>query len=292
MATGIVSLALSLDGQRVLSRIWLVATAAAWVVLVLRVVALVVARAGTVRAVRSPASLTLVAASSVLAAGLDTIGSRTLPAVLLALATALWGVISGLMILRPLPATGTAFMVTVAPESLAGVAALLARGQHVTWLAYAALALCGLGIAAYVVAMRRFELAQLREGLGDHWVAGGALAITALTLAQIAATCSADPSLRSIAGTVGDLGLAAWIAAFVWLVLLLAGELRHRRLAYHLRRWSTLFPVGMYAASGLEVARVAGFGPAASFARVWIWFGVALWIALALGAVADSAVRS
>ncbi len=282
MATGIVSLGLSLDGYRVLSRIWLVATSAAWVMLAVRAVALVVARAGTVRA-RSPASLTVVAATSVLAAGLRTAGFTTLPAVLLGLATAIWVMISALLLVRPLPSTGTSFMVTVAPESLAGVAAILARELHATWLVYAALALSAVGVALYALALRRFDLAQIRDGLGDHWIAGGALAITALSLAQLSAACSAEASLRSISGTVGNIALAVWIAACVWLVVLAAAELRWRRLQYHLRRWSTLFPIGMYAASGLEVARVAGFGAAASFARVWIWLGVALWFALALG---------
>ncbi len=291
MATGIVSLGLSLDHHRVLSKLWLVGAAAAWVVLAVRLVGLVLARAGTLHAARSPASLTVVAATGVIAVDLRLAGLTTLPAVLLGLAAVVWVALSRILIMRPLPRTGSTFMVTVAPESLAGVAALLAHQDRATWLVFPALALAACGLALYAEALHKFDFEQLRDGLGDHWVAGGALAITALSLAQISRTCSADPALRSIAGTVGDLALAVWIAAFIWLVVLLAAELRWLRPSYHLRRWSTLFPVGMYAASGLEVGRVSGFAPAASFARVWVWFGVALWGVLAVGVLAQARLR-
>jgi tellurite resistance protein TehA-like permease len=75
-----------------------------------------------------------------------------------------------------------------------------------------------------------------------------------------------------------------WILSAVWLPVLLAGELVARRRGYyHVRRWSTLFPVGMYAASGFEVARVSWLAAAGSFGRVWIWVAIALWLLLSTG---------
>ncbi len=49
-------------------------------------------------------------------------------------------------------------------------------------------------------------------------------------------------------------GLVLWAAAGCWYVVLLAGELR-RRPRYDLRRWSTVFPLGMLPAAGLVLAR-------------------------------------
>jgi hypothetical protein len=51
-----------------------------------------------------------------------------------------------------------------------------------------------------------------------------------------------------------------WVAALAWLPALLAGELASPRLRYDERRWSTVFPLGMYAVCSFVVARVDGSG--------------------------------
>jgi tellurite resistance protein TehA-like permease len=44
------------------------------------------------------------------------------------------------------------------------------------------------------------------------------------------------------------------------------------------RRWATVFPVGMYAASSFDVGQVAGVPGVTDFARVWVWVAFALWL--------------
>jgi tellurite resistance protein TehA-like permease len=52
----------------------------------------------------------------------------------------------------------------------------------------------------------------------------------------------------------------------------------HPRLGYDVRRWSTVFPVGMYAACSFVVGTAARVGGITDFARVWVWVGFALWL--------------
>jgi tellurite resistance protein TehA-like permease len=58
------------------------------------------------------------------------------------------------------------------------------------------------------------------------------------------------------------------------------GELVSRRGAYDVRRWSTVFPVGMYAACSFGVAQVEGSGGIERFARIWIWIALVVWLAV------------
>ena len=48
-------------------------------------------------------------------------------------------------------------------------------------------------------------------------------------------------------------------------------------LDYEVRRWSTVFPLGMYAASSFVVGAVAHAGAITTFARVWVWIALASW---------------
>jgi tellurite resistance protein TehA-like permease len=64
----------------------------------------------------------------------------------------------------------------------------------------------------------------------------------------------------------------------LWLVVLLFAEARWPRLGYDGRRWSTVFPLGMYAACSFVVGVVAHMGAITSFARVWVWIGFASWV--------------
>ena len=47
---------------------------------------------------------------------------------------------------------------------------------------------------------------------------------------------------------------------------------------YDVRRWSRVFPVGMYAACGFIVGDVAHVAAIRGFARLWVWVGVAVWV--------------
>jgi hypothetical protein len=282
MATGIVSIALSLDHQTLLAHIWLGLTAAAWVALALATVSRL--RSWLRAAAGSPASLATVAATAVLGSGFSTAGSREVPIALLAAAAGIYGVLA-VVVLRERDSrrTGSAFMATVSLQSLAGLAALESGAEQATWLCYCALALCATGLALYPVVLTRFDPRQLLRGTGDQWIAGGALAISALTTSEISRAARQQTALHALGAPLAHVALAIWVLSMLWLPALLAAEVVAPRLAYHARRWSTLFPVGMYAACAFDVARTSGLGFAQAFATGWTWVAVALWLLLATG---------
>lgn len=109
-------------------------------------------------------------------------------------------------------------------------------------------------------------LDQLAVGRGDHWITGGALGISALAAAKIAAVGDALGILEGVA--LKDIAAGLWVLAMLWLLVLLGAEARWPRLRYDARRWSTVFPLGMYAASSFAVGAVAHDGAITSFARV------------------------
>ena len=69
-----------------------------------------------------------------------------------------------------------------------------------------------------------------------------------------------------------------------------SGELRRPRRGYDLRRWATVFPVGMYAVCSFLVAEADDIGPIGTFARVWVWVALAVWMAVFL-AMARNGLR-
>jgi tellurite resistance protein TehA-like permease len=207
-----------------------------------------------------------------------------LPIVFLAAAAAICGGLAVVVLKeRDLRRTGSAFMVTVSLQSLGGLAALESGVEHAPWLCYWALMLSAIGLALYPVVLRRFDLRQLLRGTGDQWIAGGALAISALTTGEISHSARQQTALSALGTPLAHVALAIWILSMLWLPALLVAELVAPRLAYHARRWSTLFPVGMYAASTFEVARTSGLDFAQAFATGWTWVAVALWLILAAG---------
>jgi tellurite resistance protein TehA-like permease len=59
--------------------------------------------------------------------------------------------------------------------------------------------------------------------------------------------------------------------AVVWLFPLIAGEVLRPRLSYDVRRWATVFPLGMYAACSFTVGQVTRITGIAGFGHVWTW---------------------
>lgn len=282
MGTGIVSVALLFDHRHWLSRAWLVAALLAWLLLgALTVARLFVDRSGLRAAAAQPSALAAVAATAVLGSRLELAGLRTAAIVGLVAGGGMVAMLTWMLAGRHrIGRSGSSFLLTVALEALAGLMALLAGSGHAAWLWYFALVLAASGVAAYPIVLRRFSLHQLLSGRGDHWIAGGALAVSALTLAEL--RLSPRGHLISALSTIS---IAVWLASLAWLAALLVAELVRPRLRYDLRRWSTLFPVGMYAASGFEVARAAHLGWPYDFATVWTWFGVGLTLVLGVGAL-------
>ncbi|MER6530834.1 tellurite resistance/C4-dicarboxylate transporter family protein [Streptomyces sp. NPDC001508] len=289
MATGIVSLGLYLTGYEVLSLIALALSCVAWAALAVDFVAgMLRDRERWPAEARRPDALTAVAATTVLGTRISVLGGHTLAAVLLALASVLWPVLlflAGRGLRRRMP--GTVFLICVATQGLAVLGATLAAAESTAWLAHTALVLFWLGLALYPVALARFDARQLLDGAGDHWVLAGALAISALAGAKL--ITAGGPALylwneddkdvlHSV--TVGLLALDLACCA----VLVLAEMVRPRP-RYDVRRWSTVFPMGMTAVASLAGAAAVGTRWLWGLGHVLLWVAVAAWLAVAAGAV-------
>ncbi|MFF9125997.1 tellurite resistance/C4-dicarboxylate transporter family protein [Streptomyces sp. NPDC014889] len=290
MATGIVSVALHMTGYELPSRVILAVACFAWLTLAADfVLRLLGDRARWMKDAGTPGALTAVAATTVLGTRFSALGWQTLAEALLALAFVLW---PGLLVLvvrnsrRPMP--GAVFLSCVATEGLAVLAATLAKAQGADWPAYAALVLFWIGLALYVFALCCFDLRQLLEGHGDHWIAGGALAISALAGARLITVGSGRYLWDSDdSGVLRTVTLALLVLDLCWYAVLVVAELVRPRPRYDVRRWSTVFPMGMTAAASLSVATAANV-PSGGLGEVLLWIAVAAWLAVAAGAVLDA----
>jgi tellurite resistance protein TehA-like permease len=287
MGTGIVSVALSLDGAETVSRILLGVAVAIWSLLGSIVARAAVRGRARVRAdVRRPAALSWVAGTGVLGARLALLGWVGGGIALLGLALALWALLVGPVLSHwRTPTVGASLLLTVATESLAVVCAAVGLRTHAGWLVVAAVLPFALGLGSYGFVMARFDLGQLASGRGDHWITGGALAISTLAAADIASGARALTVLWHGTGPLRDAAVALWVASMLWLPVLVVAEALRPRLRYDLRRWSTVFPVGMYAACSFAVGSVAHAGAITSFARVWVWVALGVWTAVAAAMV-------
>ncbi|NUP47215.1 MAG: hypothetical protein HOW97_07850 [Catenulispora sp.] len=282
MATGIVSVGLHLAGFEVLSKLLMVLDVAVW----LSFAAVFAYRFLDKRPqwkteASTPPALTGVAGTCVLGTRLALFGWTWAAVALLIVATAVWPVLLLAVVRhwrRGMP--GAVFLVTVATQGLAVLAGTLAGIWTLDWLAGIALALLALGLLLYGQAMFRFDLRQVRTGAGDQWVAGGALAISALAGSKLTAFPDWNHAGHSI---LRWLTLVVLFVALGWYAVLAAAELRWPRPGYDIRRWATVFPMGMSAAACLSTATAAGVGWLDPLGRVLLWVGFAAWLATAYG---------
>jgi tellurite resistance protein TehA-like permease len=70
-----------------------------------------------------------------------------------------------------------------------------------------------------------------------------------------------------------------------WLLVLPFAEAHWPRFRYDIRRWSTVFALGMYAASSFAVGVVAHSSAITSFARMWVWIGLASWTVVSVATI-------
>jgi tellurite resistance protein TehA-like permease len=62
----------------------------------------------------------------------------------------------------------------------------------------------------------------------------------------------------------------------LWLGPLIAAEVLAPRPRYDVRRWATVFPLGMYAACSFAVGHSTGITGIGTFARVQTWLALAV----------------
>ncbi|MFD6969751.1 tellurite resistance/C4-dicarboxylate transporter family protein [Streptomyces sp. NPDC059979] len=277
MAAGIISVGLHMTGYDVVSLIALGVAGALWLVLAADFTARLLADRGRFRAeADTPAALTGVAATTVIGTRLSLLGWQTTAVVLLAVAAAIWpGLLYNVVRHWRYRMPGAAFLGCVATQGLAVLAAVLAAACRQDWLAWAALAAFCLGLVLYVAAFLRFDLREVVGGAGDHWVAGGALSISALAGSKLTASSVWTGSAH---GTLRTVTLVVLALSLVWYVVLLTAELRHPRPRYDIRRWATVFPLGMTATACLSVAEPAGIAWLSPLGEFLLWIAVAAWL--------------
>lgn len=298
MATGVVSVGLDLAGHETLSRIALVIGCAAWLGLAADVaLRLLRERARWFADAGTAGALTAVAATTVLGTRFSALGRQTLAEALLALSAVLWPVLVVRVVgdgKRRMP--GGVFLGCVATQGLAVLGATLAAAESAAWLAHTALVLFWLGLVLYGLALFRFDLRQVLEGPGDQWIAGGALAVSALAGSQLIAADSARLYLWNDDdhGVLRAVTVVLLVLDLAWYAVLLVAEFVHPRPRYDVRRWATVFPMGMTAAAALSVSATLDVSWLETPGEVLLWISVAAWAAVAVGAVdaARAAVRS
>ena len=280
MASGVVSIDLYSDHRLVLSGITLWFALVVWLLLAVVVsVRLAYERARFAREASSPAGFTSVAATAVLGTRLAIADYDAVAVALLAVSGVCWALVV-VPVLRhwKTPTVGISFVLTMATEALAVLGAILAVTYRADWLVSAAAAALVLGLACYAFTAARFDLRELVAGCGDHWIAGGALAISALAAGHVTQAAAALGQLSELHQVFTNGTLVLWCLATVWLFPLVAGEILRRRLGYDVRRWATVLSLGMYAAYSLITGEVAGITGITHFGHVWTWVAFTGWL--------------
>ncbi|MER6071911.1 hypothetical protein ABT187_24290 [Streptomyces sp. NPDC001817] len=287
-ATGVLSVGLHLTGAETVSLVVLAMTCVAWAApaadFALRLVG---ERQRWVAEAESPGALTSVAATTVLGTRISALGRPTLAEALLAPAALLWPVLLVLVVRRWRPRMpGAVFLCCVATEGLAVLAATLAAAQRTPWPAHTALVLFWLGLVLYALALAHFDARQVLAGAGDHWIAGGALSISALAGVNLLVAGDAGMYLWNAddRGVLRTTTVALLVLDLVAYVVLPAAEAARPRPGYHVLRWATVFSMGMTAAATLSVATALGVPWLNWPGRVLMWAAVAVWLAVAAGA--------
>jgi len=280
MGSGIVSIDLYSDHQLVLSAILLWFAAGVWLLLAVMLgMRLAYQHDRFVLEASSPAAFTGVAGTAVLGTRLAMQDYRAAAAALLAVSGVGW-----VLLLTPVlrhwktPTAGISFLLSVATEGLAVLGATLAVSYRAGWLVSVSVAALVLGLACYVFTAARFDLRELVTGRGDHWVAGGALAIAALAAGKVT---EAAGTLGQFSGQHSALStgtLVLWCLAMAWLLPLVTAEILRPRLGYDIRRWATVFPLGIYAAGSFATGQVTGITGITGFGQAWTWVAFTGWL--------------
>jgi tellurite resistance protein TehA-like permease len=308
MATGIVAVAASQQGIDWLADVMYVIAAVAYVVLALLLIARVVRyrsrfAADVTNHAKGFAFLTTVAGTNVLGSASVVIhGWYDLAWVLWWLSLALWaGFLYATLIavvIRPgkpgleSGINGTWFLLTVATESIAVLAALLLAHDGGDTLAFAGLAFFTLGIVLYLIVMTmiflRWTFYELDPTEADPpaWIAAGAVAITVLAGSNL--LVAGSPRVDRVASFVEGSVLLAWATATFWFPLMVAiGIWRHlvRRLPlrYHPSYWALVFPLGMYSVATFRMRAAVDLDALEWLPKVAFGVALAAWLLTALG---------
>jgi tellurite resistance protein TehA-like permease len=299
MASGIVSLAaLQHDLPRVSAVLLAVAVLVFACLLVAHLRRFAATRRGFAEDLRETGGvvplLTFVASCDVLGVRLLDSGADRVALALWLVSLAAWASLNAAfaiaLVRRAPPARavgGDWLLLVVATQAVAAHAAVLALRFDASALLVVAVALSLLGLAAYPV-LAALVVRALRAGAPftpDHWIAMGALAISAVAAGNIAALppqLGVADLLRRAADAVAVVG---WLGASGWVPWLVATEARRGIAAFRYdgRRWATVFPLGMYSVATFQL-RTDHLVDVGGLSATFLGIAVAAWVAAAWGA--------
>jgi tellurite resistance protein TehA-like permease len=315
MATGIISNGFFLEEQRELSDVLLAVNLAAYCWLCV---------ATLLRAIRFTAALwadvvnprlvfsffTFVAATDVLALGIDLRGFATAALCMWLAALAIWLMLSylGFGVLTFLNDAGGAKVIDGGwLNAIVGTQSLVILGAQAALLPLNAgatvsvlihmLWTVGLGLYAILIVLLCYRMffAGLRpDDINPQlWVIMGAAAISTNAGSNLVTSSGGMAFLLSIKPFIDGVTLAMWAWATWWIPLLvLLGIWKHGvhrvPIRYTTTLWSMVFPLGMYAVASHRLALVAELPALQSLSRAMVWIALAAWGATGIGLVIAS----
>ncbi|HEX6137401.1 MAG TPA: tellurite resistance/C4-dicarboxylate transporter family protein [Casimicrobiaceae bacterium] len=311
MATGIVSMAMAIQGfdavARVLFAIALFAYGVLWITGALRVAhgarSLV---ADLADYGRGPQFLTIVAATSVLGIACVRFGGWTRAAVALwILGAVLWIVVTYAFFAAVTVAAskprledgldGSWLLATVSTESIAVLGTIVAGSfPRPDLVAFASLALFLAGAMLYILMIGLIFLRWFFRPMGaaaltpTYWINMGAVAITTLAGARLIDAAPGYPFVADIEHFLAGFTLFFWAIGTWWiplLVVVLAWRHLHQRipLRYDPQYWSLVFPLGMYSVATHAYAQGNGLEFLLPLARIAAFVSLAAWVLTAAG---------
>ncbi|MDA8370334.1 MAG: tellurite resistance/C4-dicarboxylate transporter family protein [Nocardiopsaceae bacterium] len=184
---------------------------------------------------------------------------------------------------------GSWFIWVVGSQSLAVVAATVGSAfpGRAGAAGLAAVLMWSVGVVLYLIVatlvLARLLLLEVRpqDLTPPYWIAMGATAITVLAAARIlrmpqgAATSAVEPVVTGLAVVFWAFG--TWLIPLLAVFTIWQYVLRRVHLEYLPQLWSIVFPLGMYAAAGMALGRVAGLPIIEGIGRAWVWVAFAAW---------------
>ncbi len=315
MATGIISNALFLEGQRALSdALFAVNTIAYPWLLLLTILRLILYRRAFWADLTNPrlvfSFFTIVAGSDVFGAGLHLHSFDKLALILWLFALATWlflvyfsfgvltflnaahgaNVVDGGWLIAIVGTESLVILGTIVAPNFGNLANAIFIVIHMLW---------GIGLGLYGIfitlfAYRIFFFNVAPEDITPLlWVVMGAAAISTNAGSTLILTENGMPFLHSMRPFIDGTTLMVWAWGTWWIPLLvLLGIWKHGvcriPLSYTPALWSLVFPLGMYALATLRLSLAAEFPPLVLISRSMIWVALGAWAATAIGLAVSS----